>query len=356
MRIFDLNTKAISRQLVIIALVGIIAVGAIAGGYWYFSSPAQLTDSETLNVGVVLFGHHDLGSWDPAQASTVTDLIDQGYDINVLYSEETQVVDAEDVIRNRARIDDLVLVTSFIFSDGLIKVAKEFPDVAFVIQEEGNIPASKYGDLPNVIFYNNKLTFLESFFLVGACAGEMTETNKMGAAFPMQIPGHAPFIRSIMQGADQVNPNVETSYAIMGTFSDPIKARDTAASFIESGCDVVVNFMDDEAIDEEARSRGVYSVHLYRDVRARYPDSVIANTVWKQSVWFKEVVEEMQAGTWKEYFAANRNGFDLDMKSGAVDVVWGSIVPSGTVEVLESLKTDIKEGRITIPYNLDDWP
>ncbi|MGC8717451.1 MAG: BMP family lipoprotein, partial [bacterium] len=67
---------------------------------------------------------------------------------------------------------DLVIGVGFLFTDALTKVAKEFPNTKFAIVD-GVVEG-----LPNV----RSLTFTEheGSFLVGAIAGLMTKTNKVG--------------------------------------------------------------------------------------------------------------------------------------------------------------------------------
>ena len=125
-----MKNKAVSN-MVIVAVIVIILVIVGVGAYLLLP---QSTPEEDFQAGMVLYGHVDLGSWDPMCASTTLDL-EPELPINAVFSEGTQIVDAEDVIRNRATTDDLVYVSTYIYQDGAIEVAEEFPDTPFVLQQ-----------------------------------------------------------------------------------------------------------------------------------------------------------------------------------------------------------------------------
>lgn len=346
-----MKTKAISNMVLVVAVVIILVIAGVGA---YFLLP-QSTPEEDFQVGMVLYGHVDLGSWDPMCASTTLDL-ESELPINAVFSEATQIVDAEDVIRNRATTDDLVFVSTYIYQDATIEVAEEFPDTPFVLQQFLKSDVSDLTVFPsNILLYVNEDTFAQSLFLSGAAAGKMTETNKIGLIVPDNSPGSAAMVQSFIAGAVFANPEVEASYSIIGAFVDPIKSRDAAASMVEAGVDVLWNGMDDESVIEEALSRGVYATHQYRDVRSTYPDTVIAVAQWHLSGWFKEPLESAIDGSWKTYWQQNRVS-QVDLESDGCNVYYGNMVPAETVTYLDALRTQIINGQVDTPFLVGQWP
>lgn len=346
-----MKNKAISR-MVLVAIIAVIIIIAGVGAYLLLPSQGP---QEDFQVGTVLFGHVDLGSWDPMCASTTLDL-ESVLPINPVFSEATMIVDAEDVIRNRATTDDLVYVTSFIFGDGAIEVAEEFPDTPFVLQQFLKADVADLSKFPsNILLYVNEETFAQTLFLSGAAAGRMTETNKIGLIVPDNSPGSAGMVQSFIAGAQYANPAVTATYSIIGGFVDPIKSRDAAASMIEAGADVIWNGMDDESVIEECLSRGVYATSQYRDVRSTYPDTVIAVAQWHLSGWFQEPLEAAIEGTWKTYWQQNRVT-DIDLASDGCNVYYGSMVPAEDIAYLDSLRTEIINDQVATPFLVGQWP
>ena len=346
-----LNIKAISKM----ALVAILVVVVIIAGVGAYLLLQPSTPQEDLQVGMVLYGHVDLGSWDPMCASTTLDL-ESELPIKAVFSEATEIVNAEDVIRNRATTDDLVFISTYIYQDAAIEVAGEFPDTPFVLQQFLKDDVSDLSIFPsNILLFVNEDTFAQTLFLSGVAAGKMTETNKIGLIVPDNSPGSAAMVQSFIAGALYANPDVEATYSIIGAFVDPIKSRDAAASMIEAGADVLWNGMDDESVIEEALSRGVYVTSQYRDTRATYPDTVIAVAQWQLSGWFKEPLESVIDGTWETYWSENRVTH-IDFASGGCDVVYGSMVPADTLTYLADVKTQIINGQIDTPFLVGQWP
>ena len=351
-----MNSRGISRIVIVAVLVIIIVVAAI-GVVLYFNMPGT-ESKEEIQVGVVLYGHRDVGSWDPTMAAGMEDLVADGYPIKLAYSEGVEIIDAEDVIRNRASVDDLVYVTTFIYQDATIKVAEEFPDVAFILQQDVYSTALELynsGDLPsNVLLFSNEQTFVQSLYIQGICAASVTTANKIGFVLVDNSPGSAAQYNIIRKGMFTVNPSIETPYVIIGTWSDPVATRDAVASLVGKGCDIVYNGMDDSSAEEEALSRGIETMHCYRDVRSTYPDTIQSNNVWTLAGYLKDPVQAVIDGTWKQYWSTAGIG-KPDFSNDGVDVKYGSMVPQSVIDWCDGVKTDIINGQITLEYDLE-WP
>lgn len=347
-----MKNKAISNMVIVAIVVVILIVASVAVYYLWQPSP---TPEEDYQVGMVLYGHVDLGSWDPMCASTTLDL-ESVLPINPVFSEAIAIVDAEDAIRNRATTDDLVFVSTYIYQDAAIEVAEENPDKPFVLQQFLKQDVADLSKFPsNILLYVNEETFAETLFLSGAAAGRMTETNKIGLIVPDNSPGSAAMVQSFIAGATHANPDIEATYTIIGSFVDPIRSKDAAASMIEAGVDVIWNGMDDESVIEECLSRGIYATHQYRDIRSTYPDTVIAVAQWHLSGWFQEPLESAIDGTWETWWAQNRVTH-IDMDSGGCDVYYGNMVPADDVAYLTNLRTQIINGEVETPFLVGQWP
>jgi basic membrane protein A and related proteins len=351
-----MNSRGISRILAVAILAGIIIVAAI-GATLYFYWPTQ-QKKDVFQVGVVLYGHRDLGSWDPTMAAGMTDLVTEGLPIKTVFSEEVQIIDAEDVLRNRASVDDLVYVTTYIYQEATLKVAKEFPDKPFILQQDVYSTALELynsGNLPsNVLLFSNEQTFVQSLYLQGVCAGQMTNADKVGFVLVDNSPGSAAQYNAVRKGLFNVNPNIETPYVIIGTWSDPIASRDAVATLVGKGCDIIYNGMDDEAADEEALNRNIQSMHVYRDVRSTYPNTVQSDCVWNLAGYLKGPTQAVIDGTWKQYWQSNGIG-QVTLANNGVDVKYGSMVPENVISYCNEEKAKIVSGTLVLNYDLE-WP
>lgn len=351
-----MNSRGISRTLMVAILAGIIIVAAVGATLYYYFPRQQSKD--VFQVGIVLYGHRDLGSWDPTMAKGMEDLVTEGLPIKTVYSEEVQIIDAEDVLRNRAAVDDLVYVTTYIYQDAVLKVAKEFPDKPFILQQDVYSTALELynsGNLPsNVLLFSNEQTFVQSLYVQGLCAGATTQTNKVGFVLVDNSPGSAAQYNAVRKGLFTVNPNIETPYVIIGTWSDPIASRDAVATLVGKGCDIVYNGMDDEAADEEALNKGIESMHVYRDVRSTYPNTIQSVNVWTLAGYLKGPVQAVIDGTWKQYWQTSGIG-QVTFANHGVDVKYGSMVPESVISYCNDAKNSIINGTLVLNYDLE-WP
>ncbi len=349
-----MSSRGISRTLIVAILAIIIVVAAVGAVVFYL--PKQ--QSKDFQVGIVLYGHRDLGSWDPTMTKGITDLVTEGFPIKPAFSEEVQIIDAEDVIRNRASVDDVVYVTTYIYQDATLKVAKEFPDKPFILQEDVYSTAKELYDSgnlpPNVLLFSNEQTFAQSLYVQGLCAAKMTKTNKIGFVLVDNSPGSAAQYNAVSEGLLKVNPNIERSYVIIGTWSDPIKTRDAVASLTAKGCDIIYNGMDDESADEEALNRNIQTMHIYKDLRSTYPDTIQSVNVWTLGGYLKGPIQAVIDGSWKNYWKTAGIG-QVTFANNGVDVKYGSMVPQDVIDYCNEAKTAIINGQISLKYNLE-WP
>lgn len=352
-----MSSRGISR-IVLVAVLAVIIVVAAVAAVLYFYYPSGEPGKDEIQVGVVLYGHRDVGSWDPTMAAGMEDLVTQGYPIHLAYSEGVEIIDAEDVIRNRASVDDLIYVTTYIYQDAVLKVAKEFPDKPFILQQDVYSTALDLynsGDLPsNVLLFSNEQTFVQSLYVQGLCAAKMTTSNMIGFVLVDNSPGSAAQYNAVSEGLFKVNPDIERSYVIIGTWSDPVATRDAVASLVGKGCDVIYNGMDDSSAEEEALSRGIQTMHLYRDVRSTYPNAVQSDGVWTLAGYLKGPVQAVIDGNWQQYWSTAGIG-QPDFANGGVTVEYGSMVPGDVVSYCDDAKNSIINGQLTLQYNLE-WP
>ena len=129
---------------------------------------------------------------------------------------------------------DVVVVIGFEFADTIQRVAPQAPDVQFLIIDQciDNPP-------PNVrcaVFRE-----YEAAYLIGAEAGLLTESNKVGVIGALDIPFLHRYTDPFAEGARAVNPDVDVSTLWVGTdpsaFSDPARAKEQALAMAAQGAD-----------------------------------------------------------------------------------------------------------------------
>ena len=141
-----------------------------------------------------------------------------------------------DAIRNLARDNGLVIGGGAQFAKAIDVVAKENPDVQFVVS--AGVPKLT----KNAHFVLTDWT--GPGYVAGYIAATFSKTGKVGfvggALIPPTIQGRAGFVA----GAKAANPKIKVATVIVGSFIDPAKAKAAAAAQIASGTDVLYAFLD----------------------------------------------------------------------------------------------------------------
>ena len=124
----------------------------------------------------------------------------------------------------------LVFGVGFLFSDDILQLAGEFPNVKFACVDYTVKPGATLP--PNLA----ALTFKEEegSYLVGALAALLNRTGKVGFVGGMQIPLIKKFEAGYRAGVQAVNPKVQVLVKYAGTtgsaFKDPTKGKELGLS------------------------------------------------------------------------------------------------------------------------------
>jgi basic membrane protein A len=241
--------------------------------------------------------------------------------------------DAERVIRELAASGNkLIFTTSFGYMNPTIKVAPQFPSVAFE-------HATGYKTAKNVGIYNAR--FYEGRYLCGVIAGKMTKTNVAGyvAAFP--IPEVVQGINAFALGMRSVNPKAEVKVIWVNSWFDPGREREAANTLISQGADVVTHHTDSTAVVQVAEEKGKYAFGYHSDMSKYGPKAQLSATTHQWGAYYTKVANAVIAGTWKP--ATTWGG----IKEGMIKLApLNPAVPKDVAELVAGREKDIGSGKL----------
>ncbi|TKB10076.1 BMP family ABC transporter substrate-binding protein [Desulforhopalus sp. IMCC35007] len=239
--------------------------------------------------------------------------------------------DAERVILNMARKGyDVIFATSFGYMDPMLKVAKQFPKVAF-------LHCSGFKQSENMGNYFGRM--YQARYLSGIVAGKMSKSNIIGyvAAFP--IPEVIRGINAFTLGAQSVNPDATVRVVWTKTWYDPATEKEAAKSLLDVGADVIAQHQDSPGPQEAAEEKGVYSIGYNSDMSSFAPKAHLTATVWNWAPYYTKVVEAVRNGTWKAESAWP------GLAEGIVDLApFGPMVPKDVQDAVNTVKAEIISG------------
>ena len=240
--------------------------------------------------------------------------------------------DSERVILNMARKGyDVIFATSFGYMDPMLKVAKQFPKVAF-------LHCSGFKQSENMGNYFGRI--YQARYLSGIVAGKMTKSNIIGYAAAFPIPEVIRGINAFTLGAQSVNPDATVRVVWTKTWYDPATEKEAAKSLLDVGADVIAQHQDSPGPQEAAEEKGVYSIGYNSDMSTFAPKAHLTAPVWNWGPYYTKIVDEVRNGTWKA--KSEWPG----IAEGIVDLSpFGPMVPQEVQDMVNGVKAEIAAGK-----------
>lgn len=268
------------------------------------------------------------------------------------YIEPGPGADREAALRQFSNRGDISVIfgIGFIFTDEITKIAQEFPDkkyacVDYTVDPSKTIP-------PNLVALEFREE--EGSFLVGAIAGLMTKSNKVGFVGGMESPLIKKFQVSYEAGVKQVNPNCQVLIGYAGVtgdaFKNPGKGKELALGQYSDGVDIIYHAsgVTGLGVFEAARETKKFAIGVDSDQNDEAPGFIITSMVKVVDVAVFEVIKEVKDGTFKggkvETFGLKTKGVDY-----AYTDKNKNMIPEDVRTKVEAIRKDIIDGKITIP-------
>lgn len=174
----------------------------------------------------------------------------------------------------------------------------------------------------------------EAKFLTGMMAGIMTDTDKIGYIADYPIAGMAANINAFAIGAKMVNPKAQV-YLEWSTL-DANQGVDLTEKFYNLGA-TYISHQDMITPQYASRKFGLYRVNGETPVNVAFP-------VWDWGKYYERIIHNIRSGAWNVQGKDNADkslNYWWGMSAGVIDVVWSSAVPSGTAQLLRTLRNSI---------------
>ena len=344
-----LGKFGISKAVILGALIVVVVVAAVAGYLTFMGAgPATPTAPKKLKVAVIYTTPIE-EPWNTVLHEAMSWAI-KNYNVEYVYSEKVDTADVERVMREYITAGyDIIIPHSWGFYETTIKLAKEYPNVAFA---QGSGPVDiQYPS--NIVLYDYWIQ--DAAYLAGIAAGKMTKTNIIGVVAAYPVPDVNRLVNAFAAGAKSVNPNVKVSAIYIESWFDPIKGKEAAKALIERGADFIYaeRYGPFEAAKEALeKGRKIYCFGNIVDQSSLAPEVVLASVAWDLKTFVAKLIEMKQSGKWEGGI------YDWGMKEGWAKIIWNESlkkeVPKDVLDAVEQVQKDIIEGRFKVPI-YEDW-
>lgn len=249
---------------------------------------------------------------------------------------------------------DLVLAVGFIFTDDVLTLAREYPDVKFAGVDYAVSTDSLGNPLPlppNLVAL--KFREEEGSFLVGALAAMVGGSKKVGFIGGMDIALIHKFEAGYRAGVMHVCPDCEVLVQYAGVtpeaFKNPGKGKELALSQYQQGVNVIYHASGSTGLGvfEAARTTNKLAIGVDADQYAEAPGHVLTSMVKGIDAAVFDAAKAVQDGV----FQGGVRVFGLAEKG--VGYVYDennrALIPDSVRARLQELEAQIIAGRIRVP-------
>ncbi|HZJ66495.1 MAG TPA: BMP family ABC transporter substrate-binding protein [Kofleriaceae bacterium] len=271
--------------------------------------------------------------------------------VQTQYIEPGDGSDRESALRQRAAAgDNLVIGVGFIFSDDITKLAAQFPDTKFACIDY-TLPQGVEKTPPNLV--GLRFREHEGSFLVGAIAGRVTKTKKLGFVGGMKIPLIRKFEAGYEAGVKHVCPDCTVLSAYAGTepkaFADPTKGKELALAQYARGVDIIYHASGKtgDGVFDAAKEQKKFAIGVDSDQFHVAPCCVLTSMIKKVDVAVFDTIKKVQSGKFEggvhEFGLAEEGvGFVYDDNNKA-------FIPQAVADEVSGLAKQIVAGTIKVP-------
>jgi len=140
----------------------------------------------------------------------------------------------------------------------------------------------------------------EGSFLVGALAGLMTKSNKIGFIGGLEVPLIKKFEVGFKAGVMSTNPDAQVLTTYAGSFSDPGKGKEIALSQYADGADVIYHASGGTGLGlfqaAQEKGAGYWAIGVDSDQYQLAPDNVLTSMMKRVDVAVFETIKEAKEG------------------------------------------------------------
>jgi basic membrane protein A len=257
----------------------------------------------------------------------------------------------------------LIIAVGFMLADATYQVAKDHPDIKFMLIDAVPSDPTTFAplpDLPNLVDYLFKEE--QCGFLVGAIAGYATKANKIGYIGGIAVPPVQRYEAGFFAGIKTTNPtaygtagkNVSNVYA--GSFGDQPKGKQIAQTMLGQKCDILFhaagatgNGMFEAIKEAGGPDKGLWGIGVDVDM-GKNPNLYPAGTL-------TSALKHVDFATWLAIKSVADNTFKsgaitLSLTDGGVGWAQGNVakvLSAEDITMIETLRNKIIDGTIVPP-------
>jgi len=328
-------------SLVMVAVLTALAVGCGSNDSGGSSDGTSSTASgkKGLKVGFVYVSPLPGSAWSKAWDESRKDLVSKfGAQTTVVQpiAENPEVVGTlQDLIRKG---DKLIFATAFGYQPFVAQVAKQNPDVNFVVTGPWVQKEPRPKNVSSV--YAN---LWEVRYLTGIVAASMSKKRSLGFVSAFSIPSVVAGINGFQQGVKSVDPSIKTKVILTSNWYNPPQSTQAAETLAKGGADVIAKHEDSVGPLLGAKAAGVWGIGSEADTSAQTPETYLTGSVYDWHTYAERKYQQTVDGNFSN---EEVNG---DLKTGLVKLgPINSKVPADVKAKVAAAQKQIESGKLAV--------
>lgn len=216
------------------------------------------------------------------------------YGIEAAYTESIQVADAVATVQDYLDKGYQFFVVNSDFETAVASVAPDFPDAMFSLMS-----GTKFYE-PNIATYRAYTP--HTGFVAGALAAMASESGVVGTIGGMAYPHITDSIAAFEAGAKYINPNCTVLSGYIESWTDAVKAKEMALTFVDQGADVIYSNANTASfgVYEAAEERGDFKcIGAMNDMYDVSPDTMMVSVIQSQYDITMAMIDDAVNGNFK---------------------------------------------------------
>jgi len=338
-----------SCSLLLVLLVFLLASPLFAGGSQEGSEGSAVSDGpySGWKVASLMPSPINDGGFSASAFNGLKEIEALGAEI--AYSDSVAQADAESIMSEYAIAGyDIVMASGYEFDDALINVSEKYPDTKFV-QIDGGV-------VNDINLYSYGYMVGEGGYLLGLIAGSLTKVSTVGLLAGGTDPAMVWEFVQAKKGILNVNPDAKIMEAYVGSWDDPVKARELAQGQIEAGADVIISVTDVGDIGvisaaQEAYDNGLKNMRDIgwgEDKNSLAPDIFIPGWTTANARLMKEAMDNIVTA------GAPAGHYVFGLQDGVVGLLpFHGLVPADVEALINKTIKDYKAGTLELEIRSD---
>ncbi len=220
------------------------------------------------------------------------------YNIYFEYVEPFEIADYDGYLKAYAarREFDLIISIGFDQAGALKSTAELYPDQKYAIVDMVVFPDLPENNIRSIVYKEH-----EGSALVGAAAGFLTTTDKIGFVGGMDIWLIQKFLWGYRFGAEYVNPDVEVISTFVGAWADIPKGKTLAEDLLAQDVDIIYAAAGRSGIgawQAVEATTDAYSIGVDSDVCLQGYVRMAASMLKMVDLSVKQAITDVIEGTW----------------------------------------------------------